>query len=294
MAIDVSTLIASVLGAGTTAFAVLQWSSKPFFDKHLETYKTKLSHENALLLGDATADRQYRFEARQRLYKAVGPLRFQLIQSTVQVRDRIINIVEYKHDLASRGYFYRSTLYRLGRLIALLEFIEREMAYSDFSVDDSMLRIVRFRALIFQAFSGSWFLLGHPDCDWAVEREHLFRDTLPVIATAMLTASPGGSERIVRVDEFNSALSLGGGYLEPLTTQIASLHPRDTPVLWLRIVAVAAICDALLRSEARIADALGAKDYDFSPLLAASDDPFVMANRPAYAQAITELAAELR
>ncbi len=294
MAIDVSTLIAAVLGAGTTAFAVLQWSSKPFFDRHLEAYKTSLSRDNALLLGDAEADRRYRFEARQRLYKAVGPLRFQLIQAAVQVRDRVANIVEYRHDLGTRGYFYRSTLYRVARLIALLDLIEREMAYADFSVDVAMLRIVRFRRLVFQAFSGSWFVLDHPGCDWTIEREHLFRDTLPVIATSMLT-SHGGGERVVRVDEFNAVLAQGGGYLEPLASQMATLNPRTTPVLWLRIIALAAICDALLRSEAELADALGAKDsYDFAALLAASDDPFILANRDAYAKAVTELAAGLR
>ncbi len=295
MAIDVSTLIASVLGAGTTAFAVLQWSSKPFFDRHLEAYKTGLSRDNALLLGDAEADRKYRFEARQRLHKAVGPLRFQLIQAAVQVRDRVANIVEYRHDLAARGYFFRSTLYRVGRLIALLDLIEREMAYADFSVDVAMLRIVRFRRLVFQAFSGSWFLLDHPGCDLTVEREHLFRDTLPVIATSMLTSSSSGGERVVRVDEFNAVLAQGGGYIEPLTSQMATLNPRTTPVLWLRIIALAAICDALLRSEAELADALGAKDsYGFAALLAASDDPFILANREAYAKAISELTSELR
>ncbi|PZN96987.1 MAG: hypothetical protein DCF31_02280 [Alphaproteobacteria bacterium] len=295
MAIDVSTLIAAVLGAGTTAFAVLQWSSKPFFDRHLEAYKTGLSRDNALLLGDAEADRKYRFEARQRLHNAVGPLRFQLIQTAVQVRDRIFNIVEYGHDLGTRGYFYRSTLYRTCRLIALLELIEREMGYADFSVDDAMLRIVRFRRLVFQAFSGSWFLLDHPGCDWTIEREHLFRDTLPVIAAAMLTAGANGQNRVVRVDEFNAVLAQGRGYLEPIATQIAALDPRETPVLWLRIIAVAAICDALLRSEPQLADALGAKDnYDFAPLLAASDDPFIAANCAAYAKAIGELAAGLR
>ncbi|KAB7648619.1 hypothetical protein [Polymorphobacter fuscus] len=293
MAIDLATLLASVLGAGTTAFAVLQWSSKPFLDRHLEAYKSELGRANALTLGDAEADRKYRFEARLRLYSAVGPLRFQLVQSAVQMRDRTLNIVEYGHDLSGRGYFYRSTLYRIARLIALLELIEAQMAYFDFSVDQSMLRIVRFRALIFQALSGSWFLLDHPACDWRLEHEHVFRDTLPIIATSMMTASDG-PPRLIRVDEFNAMLAQGGRYLEPLASQIARLDPQRTPVMWLRVIAVAAICDALLRSEPELADALGAKDFAFAPLLAASTDPFVSDRRDAYAKALGELAAELK
>lgn len=293
MAIDFATLIASILGAGTTAFAVLQWSSKPIFDRHLEAYKSALGRDNALALGDAEADRKYRFEARQRLYKAVGPLRFQLIQSAVAVRDRTTNNASHRYRLSDRGYFFRSTLYRLASLIALLELIERQVAYFDFSVDDSMLRIVRFRALIFEALSGSDFLLDHPGRDYSTEREHLFRDTLPVIGVSMLTGSTTG-ERLVRVDEFNAVLVQGGSFLEPLASQIAALDPRDTPVMWLRLVAVAAICNALVESEAALAEALGAKKYVFEKMLAASDDAFIAANRDAYAVAIGKLAQTLK
>lgn len=293
MAIDIATLIASVLGAGTTAFAVLQWSSKPFFDSRLEALKAELSRDNALTLGDAEADRKYRFEARQRLYTAVGPLRFQLIQSAVFVRDRITNNASHPYSFASRGYFYRSTLYRLARLIGLLELIEREMAYFDFSVDESMLRLVRFRALIFEALSGSDFLLDHPARDYSSEREHVFRDTLPVIAVSMLTATTSG-ERLIRVDEFNAVLAQGGPYLEPLASQIAALDPHETPVMWLRMVAIAAVCNALLESETALAEALGAKRYVFEKMLAASDDAFIAANRDAYAVAIAAMAAELK
>ena len=291
MAIDLATLLASVLGAGTTAFAVLQWGSKPFFDRHLETHKAELSRANALTLGDADADRKYRFEARQRLNTAVGPLRFQLVQAAVQMRDRTLNIVEYKHNLGQGGYFYRSTLFRLARLIALLEMIEAQIAYVDFSVDDSMVRILRFRSLIFQAMSGSWFLLDHPGCDWTREHEHVFRDTLPVLAISMMADGAEGP-RLIRVDEFNSLL--GDGFLAPLAGQIGRLHPDRTPVMWIRIIAVAAVCDALLRSETALAEALGAKDYDFGPLLDASLDPFILANRDAYARAITDFAADLK
>lgn len=291
MAIDLATLIASVLGAGTTAFAVLQWSSKPFFDRHLEAFKAELEHANALSLGDAEADRKYRFEARQRLNSALGPLRFQLVQAAVQMRDRTLNIVEYSHNLGTGGYFYRSTLYRLARLIALLEMIEAQIAYVDFSVDESMVRILRFRSLVFQALSGSWFLLDHPGCDWSSEHEHVFRDTLPVLAISMMCSGEKGL-RLVRVDEFNSLL--GNGYLEPLAGQIGRLDPDRTPVMWIRIIAIAAICNALLRSETALADALGAKDYDFAPLLAASDDAYITANRDAFAKAIADFAAELK
>ena len=42
-------------------------------------------------LGDAAAQRQYEFEARKRLYTAIGPLRFQLIMACRDFAARIAN-----------------------------------------------------------------------------------------------------------------------------------------------------------------------------------------------------------
>jgi hypothetical protein len=147
--------------------------------------------------------------------------------------------------------------------------------------------------MVFQAMSGSDFLLGHPGSDYSAEKEHLFRDTLPILAVSMMIAGTT-SPRAARIDEFNVLLAQGGGYMEPLASQLERLDLTQTPVLWLRLAAVAVICDALLQSESALAEALGAKPFSIAPLVDASTDAFIAANRDGYLSEFGKLALALK
>lgn len=289
--VDIGTILLSLGGSGALALFAVKWfgerSVDHAFARRLEAYKSELSRAT----GDEAAEREYRFEARKRLASVIGPLRFQLLQAAILYRDRISAVARFKYAVSMQRYFGRSTLYRIGRLLALIELIERQAVYLDFSVDASMIDLMRFRAGVFDALSDGRVVLDHPDADWTQQVEHLFRDEITVIATAMMTQPVGEGIRVIRVDEFNAVLGdASTGFLEPLTGQISRLNPTTTPVLWLRLVAVAALCDALVSSEP-LAKALGGEAFDHAQLLDASGDAYITSHRAEYASVIGGLRA---
>jgi len=282
MAFDPATVAASLAASGVAVWAVVRWFGKKsiehLLDRRIEAFKAALERET----GDVAAEREYRFEARKRLAAVIGPLRFQLIQAAILYRDRVTNFVRFEYVPRLDGYFGRSTLYRLARLIALLELIERQMTHLDFSVDPAMLELIQLRGTIFDALCDSSVLLDHPGANWNSQEQHLFRDEVTVIGTAMMTQPEGEAVRVVRVDEFAKELGDGSrGYLEPLAGQIDRLDPTMTPVLWLRLLAVACRCDALVAAEP-VAAALSSGQFAVAPLIDASRDPYIVANRSAY------------
>jgi hypothetical protein len=103
-------------------------------------------------LGDKAAERQYRLEARKRLYTAIGPLRFQLVVACSDFAGRVERMATGKQPYATslKGYFGRSTAFRLLRLFAVAELIERQITYADFSVDPSTVDLLRFKDAAFR------------------------------------------------------------------------------------------------------------------------------------------------
>lgn len=293
MAVDLLALAVSLAGSGVAAWGAVKWFGDKVVDhaleRRIEAFKSELERQT----GDVAAEREYRFEARKRLAAVIGPLRFQLIQAAVLYNDRINGVARFRYTMSLQRYFGRSTLFRLGRLIAVIELIERQMAYLDFSVDDAMAGLMAFRAEVFEALSGGAMAFGHPKADWTRQAQHLFRDEITVIGTAMMTQSPDGVVRVVRVDEFNAVLGDGTtGYLEPLAGQIAGLDPTTTPILWLRLVAIAVLCDALVAGEP-LRHALRAEAVDIETLVGASADGHVVAERTAIVAALVALRAAL-
>src|SRR5262249_41750353 len=108
-------------------------------------------------LGDKAAERQYRLDARKRLYAAIGPLRFQLIVACDDFATRIARIGSGRQPYATslQGYFGRSTTFRLLRILAVAELIERQIAHADFSVDPSTADLLRFKHEVFRCLSSS-------------------------------------------------------------------------------------------------------------------------------------------
>jgi hypothetical protein len=45
-------------------------------------------------------------------------------------------------------YYGKNTLYRMLRPIAISELIERQIAYADFAVDPSAVKVLRFRRTV--------------------------------------------------------------------------------------------------------------------------------------------------
>lgn len=303
MAVDLVELLIKlappVLAGGATALAAVKFLGEKAVDhaleRRMEEVRNELARETALItarvddslhrateltLGDAAAERDYRFEARKRLYAAIGPLRFQLLQAAILFRDRLISHARHPYTLDfTKRYYAQSTLYRLARLICLTELIERQIAIHDFSVDTDMLRLVRFRTALFDALSDGKVPGQHPKVDWSQPLEHLYRDSLLVIGTSMMTVDVDEkAPRAIRFDEFYHVLGQGGDFLQPLVGQLERLDPTRTPIFWLRLSAIAALCDGLLSGDP-VAEALGAEEVDLAKLLEASADDYVVQHR---------------
>lgn len=65
------------------------------------------------------------------------------------------------YEMHTGGHFLRSTVYRLLRLLAMAELIERQIAYADFTVDPDMRPLLKFKRQRSQCLSSSDVSPGH-------------------------------------------------------------------------------------------------------------------------------------
>jgi hypothetical protein len=199
-----------------------------------------------LNLGERAARRQYEYEARKRLYVAIGPLRLQLLLACRELAERIKDHGGWEpYDLNLSGYYGRNTLYRLARPLAIVELIEREIAFSDFGVDPDALAILRLKASFRQILCGGDVVGGHPAIDWTRQYEHLFSGSIGTIASKLIRESERGGSRVVTFAEFSEQLAADGVHsLDPLSRLVDGFNISTKPVLWIRFVAYAYSCNA--------------------------------------------------
>lgn len=210
----------------------------------------KLRREVEEYLGDKAAEREYQLDARKRLYTATGLLRFQLVVAASDFASRIASVGARNYQLRLSGYYGRSTLYRLLRLLAVTELINRQMAYADFSVDKSVVTLLRFRRLLFRSLSDQ--LVENDPTNWKRQEQHLFNDTVLLLSTVGIVAEPDGGQRVIRYDEFSEYLETGSEILDklrPLPELLDEFTPATRPLWWLRLVTLAAVCNALVAVE---------------------------------------------
>ena len=151
---DVLTILISVLSSlGISAATAWSLSDKLVvyrLRRHIEKYKTELQKElekektlwqaevrkeSEVYIGEKAAEREYKYEARKRLYHATGALRLQLLVACQSAALRFkSHCSKESFQINLERYYGRSTLYRLLRPIAIAELIERQMAYADFQL----------------------------------------------------------------------------------------------------------------------------------------------------------------
>lgn len=241
-------------------------------------------------LGQLAAQRQYEYEAKRRLYLAIGPLRFQLLLACRDFAGRVESFHRREHyRLTIAGYYGRSTIYRLLRPLAIAELIERQVGVADFAVDPSAVVCLRFRRTITRLLSGDELVHGRPDLDWSAQVQHLFADALTSCAQALIHREATGAERVLRFDEFNSRLEAEGfDIVAPLDQLLDQFEVKSKPVLWLRLVAYAHACNALI-------DRLGSglefapRPFPTSLLLEAAGDAHTLSHLEATCTRVREL-----
>ncbi|MFI5330721.1 MAG: hypothetical protein ACHQ2F_06765 [Desulfobaccales bacterium] len=324
---DIPSIVASLVSSGIVSLGVARWLATRIvdhrFNKDLKVYqenldeklaawkteldtrlaKTKAEVEAALhreveeYLGDKAAERQYRFEARKRLYSAVGPLRFQLIAACVEFANRINHIgqAKWSYSTSLKDYFGRSTVFRLLRLFAISELIERQMAHADFSVDPTMVEILRFKQTAFQCLSSSKTSLNHPGSNWKEQVEHVFHDTLSMIAAAMIVSDAGGKqERTMRFDEFNAFVLNPEmlARLSPIPRIMEDFTIAGKPIFWVRLVALGQLCSAFVVREGPTVG-IAPEPYGGAELLRPSGDEFLEANHDIFRQMLENVASSI-
>jgi hypothetical protein len=239
-------------------------------------------------LGEQAAQRQYAFEARRRLYVAVGPLRFQLLLACRDLAGRIEGHGKGERYRMNVGSYYgRSTLYRLLRPLAIADLIERQIAYSDFAVDESALDCLRFKKSAFRILSGDRITCNHPRVDWTDQVEHAYADSISIAANALIAEANGASERVLRFDEFTRAIGDHGlDRFEPFPKLLQDFKISTKPILWLRLVAYGYACNSFVT---RAGTALGFSNEPFplAELIEASGDDYIIAHKAEYERAVS-------
>ena len=295
----VVTAVASSLGIGVPAATFL---SRSLFEhrltKEIESYKSRLEEQRqttqALLggeikkqvesaLADAAAQRQYELEARRRLYTAIGPLRLQLLLACRELAGRIEarGAADRGYSMSMNGYYGRSTLFRVLRPVCLTELIERQIAIADFSVDPAALDLLRFRKGALSALSGDLLVHNHPSVNWRRQVEHVFADNLANAANALVVVT-GTEQRAMRFHEFEAFLGAGGvDRLAPFPRLLEGLTPSGLPLLWLRLVGYAALCNQFIN---HFGGSLGfeRRTIPVRDLLAVTGDQTMLANLDDY------------
>jgi len=299
--LDLGALLAALGTTGALSVAAAQYLSGKLIDhrlsKDLKDYDAALRKELEDYLGDRAAERSYRAEARKRLYLAVGPLRFQLLVAAAELANRVARLGDgkYSYDMSLTTYFGQSTAYRLLRVLAVSELIERQVAFADFGVDPEIRVLLRFKRQAFLCLSSHRVSLGHPQEDWNTQRQHVFYDVLGIIASSLIVQdAPAAPPRVMRFDEFAHMLAEPGGpdRIQPIPRLLTGFRVPAMPVLWLRLVALAGLCTALLQRQG--ADlGLELDPLDVEGLLRQGQDPHVIDHLARYQAALAGLSAAI-
>ncbi len=245
----------------------------------------KLKKEVEEYLGEKNADRQYRSDARKRLYSAVGPLRYQLLVACAEYTNRIARIGNDKltYHMSIAGYFGQSTAYRLVRILAIGELIERQIAYADFSVDPDMRDLLHFKRQAYLCMSSHLVCLDHPAANWKRQEQHVYYDVLAIIASEMIVKETNGSERALRFDEFSKISGQDPGFamIAPIPELISDFTIAGKSILWLRFLAMSELCAGLV---AQHGSQLGLElsPLDIDTMLALAQDAHIDKRRDAY------------
>lgn len=258
--------------------------------------EAQLRKEIEEYLGERLVERNYRAEAKKRLYLAVGPLRFQLLVAAAELSNRVERIGDgkYVYDMSINSYFGQSTAYRILRVLAISELIERQVAYADFAVDPEMRGLLKFKRQALLSLSSHRVSLGHPQEDWNRQEQHVFYDVLGIIASAMIIQESPTLSRVMRFDEFSKLAAEKDEIkrIDPIPHLITGFTIESKPILWLRLLALAELCIGLLENHG---SALGLEinQIEIGLMLDQANDNHIRLNRDKYLNSLTNFRTSL-
>lgn len=243
-----------------------------------------VTHLSQRSLASRQSRLNYEYHARQRLYGAIGPLRFQLLMASRDVVSRVSNHIESpKWNLNSNQYYGKSTLYRLLRPLAICTLIQRRMNAADFSLDPSGIELLQFESSAYTMMTDSDPLPGFQGFDWSTETQHVFRDNLRRAAMGLIAEESNGQQYVLDFAEFTTLVPdpTAKGAMSALARIIDNCGPKLTnnAVFWVRLVGYAYVCNRLL--ETRGAEVgLKRRTLDVEKLMGASCDAEMIERSP--------------
>ncbi|MCI0623350.1 MAG: hypothetical protein L0387_17110 [Acidobacteria bacterium] len=238
-------------------------------------------------LADRSAQRnariEYEFEARKRLYQECGPLLFELSELAERALGRIAGLARTAADgnLGSgaeswmgRGYYRRSTYYRLLAPLAMGKLLRGKLTHLDLSLDPSIhwqYALCKQLADTFtddfdfaefspslsykpHAAGASQLRIDRPETYW---QQGIPRGILDNAVTALISNDADG-RRVLSFAEFEARFD---GQQDGLARSfqridylLESFHPQTRPVLWRSLLAQAHLYRALLFARERPPD----------------------------------------
>jgi hypothetical protein len=271
-------VVAAVVAAvASLIVSVVNFVSSRSNQRDIEGLKADLADRNA----QRNARLAYEFDARKRLYQECGPLLFELSELAERALGRIIGLartaaeghLDAGRSWLARGYYARSTYYRLLAPLALGKLLSGKLTHLDLSLDPSIhWHYVLCRQLPdtftddfdFAAFEPT--LPYQPHGVGAAQRRQespeeycqqgIPRGILDNAVSALITNDTEGRPRLLNFAEFEARLS--GQTTDVVVTSFERIgylfenfHPKTRPVLWRLLLAQAHIYRALLVSRDR-------------------------------------------
>ncbi len=221
---------------------------------------------------ERTAQRDYEYEARKRVYQELQPLLYQLSDACESAYGRIQNLA-----LASRegwlegtepeknwmlGRYYReSTIYRLLLPAALVRLCRSKLTLVDLSVEPRLRGQFALAKLIYSTWNDGYEIARlagygehyHPErAGYDRTYQHVVMGELDLAAAAITTTGRGKERRPLDFGEFQKAFAEEGsdvyervGIFEYL---LDDFHPDRRPVLWRLLLCQAHLYRALVKS----------------------------------------------
>ena len=277
--------IINILIAAIPGVAALIYTHKN--QVNLEKLRSFLADEKA----ERDALRDYKYEARKRLYEEIEPLLFQLNEACENALHRIYSIARTARAgdlgedgwLSREGYYALSTMYKLILPVTIIKLIQRKLTLVDLSVDPGINAQYLLAKGLYLSFTDDFDFAGlKPSLpydpnrkDWLEKRpshpEKYWRQGVPLgrldnAADALVKDEERG--QWISFGEFQAAYKAKTPEVHEKFDSIASIilhfHPQTRPVLWRLLIAQAHIYEALLRSRKM---QMSATDQHAEPLL---------------------------
>ena len=261
-------LVAAIIAAVVTVF--INVIVRPLFEIRLEAVRNKLAIERA----QSDAKLKYEFEARQRLYREIGPLKFQLLIAVRDFAHQVKSQSKGARDfpITPDNYYGASVLHKITRLWAILELIEQRVSLADFSVDDEAQAILQLKRGVWAAFSSGPAAFDHPDTNWDEQEQHLYYNSITRIANGVLEAQDG-SLATMPFHVFEDFISSrpGKAAIKPLPALFDQFSFSHKPIFALRLVIVGYLCSKYLEKYGKDLG-FGNVKYDLAAMIAATED----------------------